>query len=312
MAPKQKAYYAVAKGRNAAIYSDWDSCKEQVNGYSGSRYKKFSSKSEAESFIQREGTSSNAVSQRSSHQFSPSDSFASSNSSYDWYGSSNRLRISANANSYRERTTGSDLNQYSHGDSSLYSGYSSSARSGELRKLSKGTTEKIFVDGACRGNGKMNLPSSGYGVYYGPNSNKNVAASLADVDDVYQNKPSNQRAELFGVKHALHDILKAVSDPKSDVKSFEIHTDSQYAKNCVETWSKNWEENDWKTAEGKPAKNVDIIKDAYGMYKKLNEQHPSTVSFVHVKGHLGNEGNESADRLANQGADKMASQLSKS
>ena len=44
-------YYAVKKGRNPGIYTSWDSCLEEVKGYSGAIYKSFKTLAEAESFI---------------------------------------------------------------------------------------------------------------------------------------------------------------------------------------------------------------------------------------------------------------------
>ena len=52
--PKRKKgpnYYAVAVGRNTGIFSTWDECSSQVNGFKGSRFKKFSTFEEAESFV---------------------------------------------------------------------------------------------------------------------------------------------------------------------------------------------------------------------------------------------------------------------
>src|SRR5690242_18996060 len=47
---KQK-FYAVRKGRQPGIYSDWDSCKRQVEGFAGAQYKSFSTREEAARFI---------------------------------------------------------------------------------------------------------------------------------------------------------------------------------------------------------------------------------------------------------------------
>ncbi len=44
-------YYAVKNGRKIGIYTDWASCKENVDGYSGAEYKSFQSKAEAEEYI---------------------------------------------------------------------------------------------------------------------------------------------------------------------------------------------------------------------------------------------------------------------
>ena len=44
-------FYAVAKGHNIGIYQFWNDCKEQVIGYKGAIYKKFTLESEAEDYI---------------------------------------------------------------------------------------------------------------------------------------------------------------------------------------------------------------------------------------------------------------------
>lgn len=45
-------FYAVRKGRETGVYSDWSSCRDQVLGFKGAEYKKFKSKKEAEDFIE--------------------------------------------------------------------------------------------------------------------------------------------------------------------------------------------------------------------------------------------------------------------
>jgi len=51
-------YYAVAKGFNPGVYTNWENCKKQVNGYSGPIFKKFSSMTEAEHFIKYHNSNS--------------------------------------------------------------------------------------------------------------------------------------------------------------------------------------------------------------------------------------------------------------
>ena len=50
MAKKQK-YYVVWQGKAPGIYTDWDSCKEQVAGVQGAQYKSFDTLPEAEAAI---------------------------------------------------------------------------------------------------------------------------------------------------------------------------------------------------------------------------------------------------------------------
>ncbi|MCD7839845.1 MAG: ribonuclease H family protein [Erysipelotrichaceae bacterium] len=47
-------YYAVKKGRQKGVFSSWEECQQQVEGYSGASYKSFSSLNEAKAFIGEE------------------------------------------------------------------------------------------------------------------------------------------------------------------------------------------------------------------------------------------------------------------
>ena len=47
-----KNYYAVRKGRVPGIFLSWEDCKEQIHGFPGAEYKKFSSLEEAGAFLQ--------------------------------------------------------------------------------------------------------------------------------------------------------------------------------------------------------------------------------------------------------------------
>lgn len=46
-----KKYYAVKVGRQTGIFTSWDSCKAQVQGYSGAVYKSFPTLEEAENYL---------------------------------------------------------------------------------------------------------------------------------------------------------------------------------------------------------------------------------------------------------------------
>lgn len=48
-------FYAVKKGRLPGVYSTWDACKAQVDGFSGAVYKSFSTVVEAEAFVGSQG-----------------------------------------------------------------------------------------------------------------------------------------------------------------------------------------------------------------------------------------------------------------
>ncbi|MDM9582808.1 viroplasmin family protein [Nostoc sp. GT001] len=47
-----KKYYAVFKGRKTGIFTSWEECEEQINGFSGALYKSFKTREEAEAALE--------------------------------------------------------------------------------------------------------------------------------------------------------------------------------------------------------------------------------------------------------------------
>jgi ribonuclease HI len=96
---------------------------------------------------------------------------------------------------------------------------------------------------------------------------------------------TNNRMEMTAALEALRHI-------DSD-KSVKIYTDSQYLKNGVESWLKDWKAKNWKRKGGKLA-NVDL-------WKQISEAiDQRKISWYWVKGHNGDPLNERVDRLAHQ------------
>jgi ribonuclease HI len=98
---------------------------------------------------------------------------------------------------------------------------------------------------------------------------------------------TNNRMELMAAIAALEALKRPCV--------VELHTDSQYLRNGIMSWIKNWKRNGWRTADKSPVKNVDL-------WKRLDAalaQH--TVNWRWVKGHAGHAMNERADELARAG-----------
>lgn len=164
--------------------------------------------------------------------------------------------------------------------------------------------DNVFVDGACRGNGRHYWPSAGYGVYYGPDDDRNVAIALSDVDpDI---KPTNQRAELLALLHALRNIKSDLSWSRARCP-VRILSDSQYAVKSFNIWSDNWRNNGWRNNRGTTISNVDLIREMVLLKDSINKHYNwknwDDVEVKYIQGHSGNLANEEADRLANLGAD---------
>ena len=141
---------------------------------------------------------------------------------------------------------------------------------------------RLFTDGACSGN-----PGPGGWAYIlqHPASGRIIDGSGAEPNT------TNNRMELMAVIEALGALKRPCQ--------VTIHTDSQYVKLGITEWLRNWERRGWKTADGKPVKNVEL-------WKALDQQVARhTVQWRWVKGHSGDPGNERADGLANRGVDQV-------
>ena len=74
----------------------------------------------------------------------------------------------------------------------------------------------------------------------------------------------------------------------------EIRTDSEFWKNVLTKWAPGWEAQGWKKSTPGEIQNLDLVKEAYALYKKGN------VKLTWVRGHVGTEMNEAADEWANK------------
>ena len=134
----------------------------------------------------------------------------------------------------------------------------------------------IYTDGACSGN----PGPGGWGALLKMGAReKELWGGTADT--------TNNRMEMT----AAIEALKALKRPCK----IRLHTDSQYLKNGITSWIKNWKRNGWRTADKKPVKNVDL----WQALEAEIETHD--IQWVWVKGHAGHDGNERADALANRG-----------
>ena len=141
----------------------------------------------------------------------------------------------------------------------------------------------IYTDGACRNNGKKNMPG-GIGIHF---SHKNIM-KMDDISEKLEIESStNNIAELMAIKRAM-ELTKEIYNVK-------IYTDSTYSINVITKWYDMWID---KGTIGEK-KNIDIIKPICDMYKEKK------VDLIHVKAHTGNLdehsiGNMIADRLATE------------
>lgn len=137
-------------------------------------------------------------------------------------------------------------------------------------------TVDIYTDGACSGN----PGPGGWGVYMIYNDHRK---------DLYGSDPdtTNNKMELL----AAIKGLEALKEPCC----VNLFTDSKYVRSGITEWINNWQKNNWKTASKAPVKNVELWQELL----KLSKKH--TITWIWVKGHGDNAGNNRADALAVKG-----------
>jgi len=98
---------------------------------------------------------------------------------------------------------------------------------------------------------------------------------------------TNNRMELMAAIQGLESLKRP--------SKVALYTDSRYVSDGIKTWIANWKRRNWRTADGKPVKNVDLWQ-RLDQARDLHE-----VTFHWVRGHDGHAENERADALARQG-----------
>ncbi len=134
----------------------------------------------------------------------------------------------------------------------------------------------IHTDGACSGN----PGPGGWGAILQYGDKRRELSGGAPLT-------TNNKMELTAAIEALNALTRACT--------VELHTDSQYVKNGVQSWIHGWKKNGWQTADKKPVKNLEL----WQALDAASQRH--TITWRWVKGHAGHDLNERADQLANEG-----------
>jgi len=143
---------------------------------------------------------------------------------------------------------------------------------------------EIYSDGSARGN----PGPGGYGTvlrYVDPKGEEHIREFSGGYVET-----TNNRMELMGAIVGF----EALKRPCEVV----FTSDSKYVVDAFnQNWVGSWLKNNWKKADKKPVKNVDLWK------RLLAAVEPHEVTFVWVKGHAGHHYNERCDELATTAAD---------
>lgn len=148
---------------------------------------------------------------------------------------------------------------------------------GDMKITTYNNFVKLYTDGSW----KAEYNSGGCGCYFESN---NPDINGLELNKTVHNSTSN-RAELEAVIYGLESLKYRCN--------IIIYTDSRYVSRAFDDGKlADWMCNDWRMANGKPPKNVDLWK------KLIEVMRPHDACFHWIKGHSDVEGNHIADNLA--------------
>jgi ribonuclease HI len=108
---------------------------------------------------------------------------------------------------------------------------------------------------------------------------------------------TNNRMELMACIAALEALKKP--RPGQPSNPVVIYSDSRYVVDGIKQgWAETWRRHGWQRANGETAENVDLWSRLLALCDEYD------VTFRWVKGHAGRPGNERADRLASEAAQR--------
>lgn len=148
---------------------------------------------------------------------------------------------------------------------------------------------KLYTDGSCRGNGKVES-TGGFGVVVvGVNED---GEKLLEVYSKQCSQTTNNKEEL---KAILWAMLKYGNNPFSSEWGSPpfVYSDSSYCVNTFNDWMFKWANNNWIKSDKKIPENLDLIQAYHSHYSKGYR-----INLQKIKGHAGDKWNELADQLA--------------
>ena len=149
---------------------------------------------------------------------------------------------------------------------------------------------RMKVDGGCRRNGYHDaIGAAAVVVYHKGGASTSFAWDLPNYP-----RPTNQRAELLAIIHALEMARhKASQMSRNPFMKITIFTDSRYAHGCLTDWSYKWRNNGWVNAAGKPVVNRDLVQQAVNLEADVERNGEVTYCWIP------RPENEDADRAVN-------------
>ena len=113
---------------------------------------------------------------------------------------------------------------------------------------------------------------------------------------------TNQAAELYGLLLGLQEASRLCEC--YDIEQIKLFTDSQYGKDVLLRHCERWENNGWQRANGDEIKNLEIIRELWELFTGRTGFINCYIRVIKVRGHSNCYGNDIADQLANNAAER--------
>ena len=261
-------YYVVKKGNKPGIYTSWLECKQSINHYKGSVYKKFNSLTDATAYFNNNNITNINMSETCQ---SPS--------------------IKKNNNTMSEivKISDDDMNKIIAMSNTINSAeYSQNINYNVNCWTCIENDIYIFTDGSSRKMNKSNNLNtencnSGMGIYLGN--------QCINIKEQYYNK-TNNHCELLAIEYAFNLIIRYYKELSVLGKTINIISDSEYAIKSCTIWLSQWKTNNWKTSSGEDVKNkllIENIDTNITRIKLINSNldvtHKIKVKITHIHSH---------------------------
>ena len=143
------------------------------------------------------------------------------------------------------------------------------------------TMRIIYVDGSCNNNGFF-PNKGGFGAVI-LDENENLLDTYYETEE----NTTNNRQELKAILYAFENY----GVKQGDIPI--VYSDSNYCVQTFNNWMFNWVKKGWLKSNNQPPENLDLIKKYYNLY-----QEGYRIDLRKIKGHVGHQWNELADKIA--------------
>uniref|UniRef100_A0A182MH08 Ribonuclease H1 n=1 Tax=Anopheles culicifacies TaxID=139723 RepID=A0A182MH08_9DIPT len=269
-------FYAVAKGRKVGIFTTWPECQAQVLGFTGARFKKFPTQSEAQQFVTTHGGVSGGSGDTGSVLT------ANKQPATNWKGK----RKASSSTTVADVGSGSKQAKKTILLQNLPAPVRKTVKYGEHNFLQDDDGfVQVYTDGSCEGNGTARA-AAGVGVYFDEEHPLNTSKPVSG-------RATNNCGEIQAASLAIRLARE------QGIRKLTINTDSKFLIDSITKWVPGWKKRGWTLASGGPVKNK---TDFMELDHELSRD-DMKIRWNHVDAHCGILGNERADQLARKGSE---------